>query len=36
MPKKRRKLSRELESKISRAEKKVELITAQINETQRK
>tara|TARA_Y100001968_G_C19150574_1_gene615960 strand:- start:245 stop:514 length:270 start_codon:yes stop_codon:yes gene_type:complete len=32
MPKKRRKLSKELESKISSAAKAVELITAQIND----
>ena len=34
MPKKRRKLNRELESEISQAFKKVELITAQINDIQ--
>ena len=32
MPKKRRKLSRDLESEISKASKKVELITAKIND----
>ena len=32
MPKKRRKLNRELESKIASAYKKVELINAQIND----
>ncbi len=34
MPKKRRKLNLELESEISQAFKKVELITAQINDIQ--
>ena len=34
MPKKRRKLSKELESEISKASKKVELITAIINDIQ--
>ena len=34
MPKKRRKLSRDLELEISKAAKKVELITAKINDIQ--
>ena len=34
MPKKRRKLNKELESEISSAAKKVELISAQINDIQ--